>query len=88
MGSPGAESRAGQVFVGWPVIVDREQVRGVALPAASSPLRRCARTDAPRRQGRREVETEIDWWPGGTPGKGQERTWRREWASRNNTYTI
>jgi len=42
MGSPGAESRAGQAFVGWPVIADHEQVRGAALPAASSPLRRRA----------------------------------------------
>jgi len=46
MGSPGAESRAGQAFIGWPVIADHEQVRGVALPAASSPLR-------PRRRAER-----------------------------------
>jgi len=51
MGSPGAESSAGQAFVGWPVIVDTEQVRGVALPAVSSPLcprRRAERTGAAR----------------------------------------
>jgi len=46
MGSPGAESSAGQALVGWPVIVDPEQVRSVALPAASSPLR-------PRRRAER-----------------------------------
>jgi len=42
MESPGAESSAGQAFVGWPVIADCEQVQGTTLPAASSPLRRCA----------------------------------------------
>jgi len=68
MGSPGAESSAGQVFVEWPVIADREQVRGAALPAASLPLRRCTCADASRIQGRRQVETGNGWWLGGTPG--------------------
>jgi len=40
----------GQAFVGWLVIVDREQVWGAALPAASSPLRRYTCADAPRRR--------------------------------------
>jgi len=45
MGSPGAESSAGQALVGRTVIADPEQVRSVAMSAASSPLRRCARAE-------------------------------------------
>jgi len=103
MGRSGTESSAGTAFVGWRVIADPEQVRRVALSAASSPLRRSAAVPA---RTRREDRGGGGWRTGasggrgelrriGAPysrraciGRGKGRTWRRGRASRNILFIV
>jgi len=93
MGRSGAESSAGQALVGWTVIADPEQVRRVALSAASSPMRprrRAGRTGVAGGGEREHLVAGGELRGFGATyarracsGRGKGRTWRRGRASRN-----